>query len=264
LYVRNALDPSALVARTARRSCYLSWNGGAFEVLTSNRIVFLILAAAALLPAVTIGHIDDFSDGTTMGWFVPGASPFPPVNIATGGPAGAGDAYLQLQAVGGNVAGGRLSVLNDESVWAGDYIAAGIRTILMDVNNAGPDDLFLRLLFEDFPAAPGPPDNVALTTDVVYVPANSGWVRIGFAVGPADLVSAGLGTPVGALTDVDTIRIFHNPDPTFPGPMVGIPPVVATLGVDNIEAAVPEPQTVSLMIAGGLVLFFARRKQKQQ
>ena len=31
---------------------------------------------------------------------------------------------------------------------------------------------------------------------------------------------------------------FHNPEPSFGGPNVGAPPVVATLGIDNIGAIV--------------------------
>ena len=83
--------------------------------------------------------IDDFEDGTTAGWHVgdPAQHPAPPVNVSTGGPAGAGDAYLQLQALGGSGAGSRLSVLN-LSQWTGDF--TGVPAIEMDVNNFGPED----------------------------------------------------------------------------------------------------------------------------
>lgn len=185
-----------------------------------------------------------------MGWFVPQRHPSPPENIVTGGPAGAGDNYLQLTAIGGGGPGSRLAVLN-ESQWSGNYLALGLGSITMDVNNFGPDDLYLRLLFEDFPAIPGPPDNLALSANAVFVPAGSGWVKAVFPVFPAALVTGGLGTVEGALAGVDTIRIFHNPDPTFPGPGVGIPVVNAVLGVDNITAsAIPEPATWALMGTG--------------
>jgi hypothetical protein len=59
--------------------------------------------------------------------------------------------------------------------------------------------------------------------------------------------------------NTDTLRIFHNPDPNFPGPGIGIPAVNAQLGVDNITAAVPEPATVSLL-AGGLFLLLAWKR----
>lgn len=44
---------------------------------------------------VTAGQVDDFEDGTVQGWMEGAISPNPPTNIATGGPAGAGDNFLQ-------------------------------------------------------------------------------------------------------------------------------------------------------------------------
>ena len=222
----------------------------------------ILLTIAVPLSAVTVGQIDDFQDGTTMGWFVPGLSPNPPTNVSTGGPGGVGDGYLQLIASGGAGAGSRLAVLN-ESQWGGNYLEAGISSIRMSVNNFGPDDLQLRLLFEDFPAAPMmPPDNLALSANAVVVPAGSGWMTIVFPVTAADLVGGGLGTVQGALLDVDTIRIFHNPAPAFPGPGVGIPTVNATLGVDNIQA-VPEPGAIWLL-GGGLMAVAGWRQARNR
>ena len=104
--------------------------------------VVLVLAlslTASTAWAVPVGF-DDFEDGTTAGWDVgnPAGHPAPPVNISTGGPAGAGDAYLQLQAFGGGGSGSRLSVLN-VSQWTGDFSRRP--AIGMDVNNFGPDEV---------------------------------------------------------------------------------------------------------------------------
>lgn len=223
-----------------------------------------LICAACLLAPSHAGAIpitpDTFEDETTMGWHVPGPSPVPPVTITTGGPTGLGDAYLQLTAIGVPGPGGRLAVLN-ESQWSGDYLAAGITSITMDVNNFGPDELALRLLFENFGPLPGPPTDLALTLASVLVPANSGWISVVFDLSPANL-SALLGTVSGALGDVDTLRIFHNPDPTFPGPNVGIPLVTAQLGVDNINAvtAIPEPGTMILLSTGVAALVVRRRR----
>jgi hypothetical protein len=213
------------------------------------------LLCSSAAQALTIGQTDAFEDGTTQGWGVPGASPNPPVNVATGGPNGTGDGYLQLVAsgAGAGAAGSRLSVLNSGQ-WAGNYLATGIRTIRMDVNNFGPDDLYLRLLFEDFEGA-GPPVNLALTEDSQFVPAGSDWTEVAFSIDLDNLVAL-LGTALGAVTDTDTLRIFHNPDPAFPGPGVGIPTVNVTLGVDNITA-VPEPSAPTLALAVGLSLLAA-------
>lgn len=230
------------------------------HVVTSLSFV-LILGLASSAVAIPIG-VDDFQDGTTMGWGVPGLSPIPPVNVTTGGPGGGGDAYLQLQAIAGvGGAGSRLSVLN-ETQWTGDFRAAGITAISMDVNNFGPEDLVLRLLFEDFDA-PGPPANLAMTVADVVVPSGSGWMSVVFDLSAANLVPGIFGTVEGALTDVGVMRIFHNPVAAFPGPGVGIPTVTATLGVDNIAASVPEPATSALLIGGlAAALMRARRRNR--
>ena len=216
-------------------------------------VLILILAlTASTASAVPVG-IDDFEDGTTEGWHVgdPDAHPAPPVNVPTGGPAGAGDAYLQLTALGGFGAGSRLSVLN-LSQWTGDF--TGVPAIGMDVNNFGPEELVLRLLFVNFPDEPGPPTDVAWTLAPVTVAPGSGWNDVLFSLSAANLF-APFGSVVGALGDVDELRLFHNPAPAFGGPTIGAPPVVATLGIDNIGivedvTAVPEPSSMLLMLAG--------------
>lgn len=185
-----------------------------------------------------------------MGWGV-GNAPHPaaPRNVETGGPSGDLDRYLELTALGGDGPGSRLAVLN-RSQWAGDYMAEGINAIRMDVNNFGPDDLFLRLVFEDFDG-PGPPVNLALSTEAIFVAAGSGWTSILFRIAPEDLL-APFGTAAGALRNAETVRIFHNPAPEFPGPGAGPAPVNVRLGVDNIEAAaIPEPGSW-LLLSGGL------------
>jgi hypothetical protein len=121
---------------------------------------------------VALGHIDTFQDGTTQNWTVGAASsPAPPVNVPSGGPAGAGDAYLRLTATGTPAGpGNRLSVIN-ETQWAGNYGLAGIKAISMWVNNLGSTALSLRLLVA-VAAPPGfPPSDLAIST----VPVFSRW-----------------------------------------------------------------------------------------
>ncbi len=230
------------------------------SVLTAlSFVAFLGVTPAAY--AIPVGP-DTFTDGTTMGWGVPGPSPLPPTNVAPGGPGGAGDAFLQLEASAVLAeAGSRLSVVN-ETQWTGDFRAAGISAISMDVNNFGPDDLVLRLFFEDFDA-PGPPVNLAMTLAGIVVPAGSGWMSVVFDLSPANLIPGAFGTVEGALTDVSVMRIFHNPAASFPGPGVGIPKVTATVGVDNITAVVvPEPATGALLL-GGLAAVWIRARRRQ-
>ena len=170
--------------------------------------------------------------------------PAPPANVATGGPAGAGDHFLQLTAVGGIGAGNRLTVINPAQ-WAGDYEAAGVTGIAMDVFNPGNTNLALRLLFED----PFPPSNQAVSSSAIPLPAGSCWTHVVFPITPGD-VTAVLGSVDAALSNATTIRIFHATTAAFPGD-----PIVAQLGVDNIRA-VPEPSVAMLLALalGGLAI----------
>jgi len=211
--------------------------------------------------APILGQIDDFEDGTTMGWLTAALgspNPAPPTNIGTGGPGGAGDAYLELTALGGNGPGSKLSVLN-LAQWAGDYLGAGIGAIAMDVNNMSGTDLSLRLVFETL-GAMGPTD-VAYSDDPILLAANSGWRHIVFPIAPGDLL-AGLGSIPTALAAADVLRLYHSPADNFPNPIFPIDSVVTQLGVDNIQAqaSVPEPVS-SVLILGGLAALFARRRR---
>lgn len=222
--------------------------------------VCALAVAVCAAPAgaqVVLGQVDTFEDGTTQGWGVgPGGSPVPPTN-ATGGPAGADDNFLLLLSLGGaGGPGSRLVTFNDAQ-WGGDYLTAGIGTIQMDLNNLGPNDLFIRLLFAD--PVGGPPSNIAIT-DALFLPTGSGWVHATFDVRPASLITL-LGTATDALANATELRIFHNPDPDFPGPPIGIPAIEARLGVDNI-AAVPEPSAIVFLAAGGMggIALLVRRR----
>jgi hypothetical protein len=213
--------------------------------------------------AVAIGIADTFEDGTTQGWVVAigpmgAAHPVPPVNVATGGPEGADDNYLQLGAVGGIGAGSRLTAIN-ATQWAGDYTALGVTSISMDVRNLGTSDLALRLFLED--PLPGPPTNTAVT-DAVIVPSGADWTHVSFSVRPLDLVAL-MGSVDTLLGNVTVLRLFHGPDPLFPGP-----DIVTQLGVDNIVAngalAAPEPGTALLLVAAILALEIGRRRRLQR
>ena len=202
--------------------------------------------------AVMLGQLQTFDD--PHGWVI-GAGPVSgtliPVPVELGGPAGPTDPYLSIVATGGAGIGSRLSAQNFAE-WSGDYLAAGIDRIQMDVRNFGNTDVHLRLLFLEL--APGPV-NLAFSTQAIVVPAGADWTAIQFNITPGALTSP-LGSATGALSNATELRIFHNPDPFFiPGQM---PAIAANVGVDNITALAPEPAT--LWLFGAAAFVGARRR----
>ena len=205
------------------------------------------LAAAALVLTVTLpaqavspGQVDTFENGTTLSWGVGANHPVPPTVMATGGPAGTGDHYMQLQAIGGGGPASRLAVRNGLQ-WSGDYTAAGITALTMDIFNFGPSDLSLRLLFEA--GSPTLTDQ-AWSTVPVLVPGGSGWRSVVFPVTASDLSAAPGSQVADALAGAVAIRLFHATLSEFPGE-----PIIVSVGVDNITA-VPEPATVAMLLLG--------------
>ena len=208
---------------------------------TLRRLAFLVvLCCSTSVFAVSVGQLDDFQDGSTQDWTVAvgpgGGSPaFPPAN-ADGGPAGAGDLFLQLTSTGGNGPGSRMVAINGAQ-WTGDYLAAGVSAISMDVNNMSGLPLELRMRFEHF-SAPGPPTGDFISANSINLAPQGGWQTIIFPISQVDLLDVNMGGGDDFLTtmsDVGIVRLFHATNPELPPPAID-----AVLGVDNI-LAVPEP-----------------------
>lgn len=210
-----------------------------------------LLIAAALLAAVSsparaimVGQVDTFQNGAVSGWISGAAHPLPPSVVTGGGPAGSADNYLLLQATGLQGAGGKLVAFNREQ-WTGDYNAAGISAITMDLRNFGATDLLLRLYVD------GPNGSTGISTMPISLAAGSGWATVSFAMTPDAL--SGLATT--ALSGVTQLHLFHALSPFYPGQNIA-----TQLGVDNISA-VPEPAAWALLASGLLLACGARARR---
>ena len=198
----------------------------------------LLLAGVLLQPtvgsAVVLGQIDTFQDGTLQNWDAGLGGiepPTPPTVILDGGPGGVGDHYMQITGIGGLPnPGSKISVVNRDLQWAGNYLAAGVNVITMSLKNTGATDLVVRISIGDVAVGSVPPLNIAVSKDSVVLPAGGGWVAATFHITPSRMAAA-RGNVLTALTNAGELRIMHNPNPTFPPPTA-----VGQLGVDNVKA----------------------------
>lgn len=223
----------------------------------------LLLPAAA--SAVTLGQINTF-DTNLEGWF--GGQGPTPTFISTGGPAGAGDGYMQWSSEQNPIGG------KNETGWTGDYLGEGIDLIEFDINNFGaggiPKILEMRVVV--FHSS----DLLAWTNTVaVPVPAVSGWQHIQVSIAPADMTQVLFGpdidpfnTPEFALADGGRLLIRHDPfdaseigsNPLGNVGFLGIPYL---LGIDNIEASqavIPEPSRAVLLLVSVAAIGLMRRR----
>jgi hypothetical protein len=213
-------------------------------LLSSCSVLALALAFAAPAASISLPQIDDFQDGTLQNWSG-GASP---TNIATGGPAGSGDRFLQISSNNSNL--GTSNVVQ----WTGNYTAAGVVKLNFELNNLGPNPLALRIALFGANAR-------FTTTDETVLPPGSGWVSVDFVLDSASLTQTnGSATLAQTLANVDTLLIRHDPDPISPQGEQN--PVTGTLGIDNITA-LPEPGAALLRIAGIAALGLAHAARRR-
>lgn len=230
------------------------------NVASTMKPIMPIFAALALLPvlgassasAIVFGQIDDFENGTTMGWAngVPGYV----VNVNTGGPAGTNDNFLQLTADGVGQ-GGRLTTFNLQQ-WLGNYVVQGVTAIQLDLRNQGSTQLSIRLAFKSANTADAP----GFLSQAIVLAPGSGWQRFSISLTAANMIRVGNPAVYNTFfsTGVADVRIINQVGTTtLNGDFV-----TGQIGIDNIRA-VPEPTTVALL-AGGLGLLGWRRFRRQR
>lgn len=191
--------------------------------MTFSRPYMLIIALLAAqvctvaIADITQGVKSDFEDGTTQGWQGNSA----PTNIATGGPDGAGDNFLQIG--GGN----RFATYNATVPYTG-LVDSDVIALEVDLMRPASDVETLPMRIVLF----GPGPNVRWTSAVPQVVPNDGvWRRYIFSVLEGDLIRVlGSGSYNDLISDVDRTMLRYDPDP----PSSGGQSVGGTLGIDNV------------------------------
>lgn len=186
---------------------------------------WLALACCTSAHAITLGQVDDFEDGTTQGWTEGSPTPNPPLVVADGGPAGAGDAFLGNTSSGGSGPGSRLVMFNF-SQWVGDYPGAGVSAIEGDFVNLGATPLYLRIAVQ---GSGGTQYGSALAAEL---PADGIWRRVRFELAELSVI-AGSEPLETVLAAVTVLRVMS----AQAGPQWMGDAIVGTLGMDNTTAA---------------------------
>lgn len=225
-----------------------------------NKIWFIGLITTALVTlsasATLLTQIDTFDAGPAN-WAGLGGPPSGSItNETTGGPAGTGDAYLQL--IRGTDPEFHIAIFNTNH-WAGNYVAECITALRLDLNHiAGTDPLRIRIMIWGDGGVWG-------STSTIPLPATGGgWNTYTFGLTASDLTfvnfditgpansGGGSGILADTLSTVNRIQIRHDYDapPTPPGSHPQH--VHGTLGVDNIQA-ISEPVITSIDVTPGVL-----------
>ena len=211
----------------------------------------VLLAPAAGPAQVALNQVDTFEGGTTQGWTQGAGAPVGSLVVATGGPAGPADHFLQVTARGGFGAGSRLTTFN-QAQWTGDYNAAGVTMIELDFRapTSNPQALSMRIGFRDAIGS-------GYVSNAFTVPADGVWRHAVFHLTNAEFTP--VGGPSASLSDflssVPEMRILHATAPTLNGG----DPIAAVVGIDNIKASfTPVPEPASVLAVAAVVTVAAR------
>ena len=206
----------------------LGWGFFCRAGCASTAVACLIFAAVPASGAITFGQLDDFQTGGTLGWQQGAQATQPPTIVSSGGPNGAGDAYLQNISLGGGGPSSKQTMFN-MSQWLGDFVAAGVTRIDAEMANFGKTPLAMRVSIQG-----GQQATEFASTNAVALPADGGvWHAVQF-----DLTTSGLSSVAGSeslstvLSNVTGFRLLSAAN----GPNSRGDTIASTLGVDDIRA----------------------------
>jgi hypothetical protein len=204
---------------------------------------------------ITLGQKDTFS-GSLLGWSQGPNAPGPA--LASGGPGGADDQYMQITATGFGP-GGRITVFNREQ-WTGNYNAAGVARIELDLlgPTSNAQNLMIRIAFKSGTDlfSPG-----YVSTTPFVLPNDGQWRHAVFDLTAQSMTAVGGPAPFEQFMNSPVeMRILHSSSPVLNGDFIN-----AVLGIDNVLASpIPEPTSVlaAAAAAAGLAWPLLRRRRR--
>jgi hypothetical protein len=222
-------------------------------VLTAVAALALTRPAAA---QVVVNQTDTFEAGAA-GW-QNGAGT---ATVQTGGPAGPADHFLQIATNGFPSGPGSQMVAFNQTQWVGDYTAAGVGAVAMDLRNPGyAPGYSVRVALRTGTLGAGTP---AWVSDPFPVPADNAWHHAVFALNETNFTAVNNPPPFAAVLSGGNaeFRILHNPAAAATGAATN--PAAALLGIDNIGAvAVPEPASTALIALAAIAASLRRDRRR--
>jgi hypothetical protein len=197
-------------------------------VAAASIALLAMLTAPTSTRAAINGSLDDFQDLTLMGW---SGEPTMLSVKPSGGPLGAGDAYLRVTSGGGVGPGSRLATDNEDARWIGNYLTSGITAVEADFINMSSAPLEIRSVVFSGPA-------VRYTSTIAGVlPADGVWHHLIFELDEGSLTNVlGSMSYTDVMSDVSAIMFRHNSG----SPGSGGTAITSAMGIDNIHS-IPAP-----------------------
>ena len=198
------------------------------------QVCVLISISPTAQGQISLGQVDDFSAVSNAGWTEGNSSPNPPVHdIGPGLDGLAGHLQNSSTSLG---PGGRWLAFNSDPRWQGDYLSAGVVTILIDFDNRsgnGTDGNF-RVAFNG--------SGGWFVSDDFLVADGAGWQQGSFDLASLShlVASGGTGVFADTLSNVTQFEILSSVSDTPGIGKSGRPQgdqLFADFRVDNILAA---------------------------
>ncbi len=216
-------------------SCPNKWSSPTARILmqlksknfTAAFSTIAVLLAQHFAFGIIVGQVDDFQSGTTEGWSN-GLGGSNVANIASGGPAGPSDRYLQLAS--GSFGGSPRLIMFNDAQWLGDYLAAGVVGIKMQLQNFGAAAIPMRIAIREGSGGSFTPGYAS--TNSFSLPADGQWHSVFFSL-TADSLT-GVNSPQPVATDLSNVADFRLLSSTVPATIGDI--VSAQIGIDDVTA----------------------------